>query len=57
MGLGGISVWQLVIVLAIIILVFGTKKFRNVGSDLGSAYRGFKNSISDEKPMSSKGDE
>ena len=57
MGLGGISVWQLLIVLAIIILVFGTKKFRNVGSDLGNAYRGFKYSISDERPMSSKGEE
>lgn len=37
MGFGGISFWQLLIVLAIIILVFGTKKLRNIGSDVGGA--------------------
>ena len=40
--LGGISIWQLLIVLGIIILVFGTKKLRNVGTDLGGAVKGFK---------------
>ena len=37
MGLGGISIWQLVIVLAIILLLFGSKKLRNIGGDLGNA--------------------
>ena len=36
--LGGISIWQLLIVLGIIILIFGTKKLRNVGTDLGGAH-------------------
>ena len=48
MGLGGISIWQLLIILAIIVLLFGTKKLRNIGSDLGSAVKGFKNSMSDD---------
>lgn len=43
--LGGISVWQLLIVLGIIILIFGTKKLRNLGGDLGSAVKGFKESV------------
>ena len=37
MGLGGISIWQLLIVLAIIVLLFGTKKLRGMGGDLGGA--------------------
>ncbi|GAB2928056.1 twin-arginine translocase TatA/TatE family subunit [Rheinheimera gaetbuli] len=45
---GNISIWQLLIVLAIIVLLFGTKKLRGIGSDLGSAVRGFRNSIKDE---------
>lgn len=45
MGLGGISIWQLLIVLAIIVLLFGTKKLKNIGGDLGSAVKGFKDSI------------
>ena len=47
MGLGGVSLWQLLIVLVIVILLFGTKKIKSLGSDLGSAVKGFKNSISD----------
>ena len=46
--LGGISIWQLLIVLGIIILIFGTKKLRNVGSDLGGAVKGFKKAMHDE---------
>lgn len=42
---GGISVWQLVIVLAIIILIFGTKKLKSLGTDLGSAVKGFKEAV------------
>ena len=45
---GGISIWQLLIVLAILILIFGTKKLRNIGSDLGGAVKGFKDSISND---------
>ena len=44
----GISIWQLLIVFAIIILLFGTKKLRNLGGDLGSAVKGFKNAVKDE---------
>jgi sec-independent protein translocase protein TatA len=47
MGFGGISIWQLLIVLAIIILLFGTKKLRNIGGDLGSAVKSFKSSMRD----------
>lgn len=39
---GGISGWQLLILLLIVVLVFGTKRLRNIGSDLGGAVKGFK---------------
>jgi len=45
MGLGGISIWQLLIILAIVVMLFGTSRLKNVGSDLGSAIKGFKKSI------------
>jgi sec-independent protein translocase protein TatA len=44
----GISIWQLLIVLGIVILLFGTKKLRNIGGDLGGAIRGFKKSMSED---------
>lgn len=47
--LGGISIWQLLIVLGIIILIFGTKKLRNVGTDLGGAVKGFKQAVNEEE--------
>ncbi len=47
--MGGISIWQLLIVFAIIVLLFGTKKLRNIGGDLGSAVKGFKKAIGDDK--------
>lgn len=47
MGLGGISFWQLAIILAIVVLLFGTKKLRNIGSDLGGALKGFKKAMND----------
>lgn len=43
----GISVWQLLILLAVVILIFGTKKLKNVGGDLGSAIKGFKSAVKD----------
>ncbi|PCJ43737.1 MAG: twin-arginine translocase subunit TatA [SAR86 cluster bacterium] len=45
MGFGGIGIWQLVILLVIILLVFGTKKLKNLGSDLGGAIKGFKSAM------------
>ena len=48
MGIGGISIWQLLIILAIVIMLFGTKRLRTMGSDLGSAVKGFRKSMSDE---------
>lgn len=49
MGFGGISIWQLLIILAIVVMLFGTKRLRNLGSDLGSAIKGFRKSMSDEE--------
>lgn len=48
MGIGGISIWQLLIILAIVIMLFGTKRLRTLGSDLGSAVKGFRKSIQDD---------
>lgn len=45
MGFGGISLWQLLIILAIVVLIFGTKKLKNIGADLGGALKGFKDSM------------
>lgn len=49
MGIAGISIWQLLIVLAIVVMLFGTKKLRSLGGDLGSAVKGFKNAMDDDK--------
>jgi sec-independent protein translocase protein TatA len=49
MGIGGISMWQLLILLLIVVLVFGTKRLRNMGGDLGSAIKGFRKGMEDEK--------
>lgn len=43
--MGSMSIWHWLIVLVIIMLVFGTKKLRNIGSDLGGAVRGFKEGV------------
>ena len=48
MGIGGIGIWQLLIVLLIILLLFGGKKLRNLGGDLGAGIRGFKKSMDEE---------
>ena len=48
MGLGGISIWQLLIVLVIVALIFGTKKLRGIGGDVGGAVKGFKKAINDD---------
>jgi len=49
MGIGGISIWQLLIILAIVIMLFGTKRLRTLGSDLGTAIKGFRSSIREEE--------
>lgn len=48
MGIGGISIWQLLIIALIIVLLFGTKKLRTLGSDLGGALKGFKQAVKDD---------
>ena len=47
MGFGGIGIWQLLIILVIVILLFGTKKLKNIGADLGGAIKNFRNSMRD----------
>ena len=47
MGIGGISMWQLLILLLIVVLVFGTKRLRNMGGDLGAAIKGFRKGMED----------
>lgn len=48
----GISPWQLLIVLVIVVLIFGTKKLRNMGGDIGGAVKNFKKSMKDEEAPS-----
>ncbi|WP_018871580.1 twin-arginine translocase TatA/TatE family subunit [Thioalkalivibrio sp. ALJ16] len=47
MGIGGISIWQLLIILLIVVLLFGTKKLRNMGGDIGSAMKNFRQAVKD----------
>lgn len=47
--MGAFSIWHWLVVLAIVVVVFGTKKLRNVGGDLGSALKGFKEGIKDSE--------
>ncbi len=49
MGFGGIGVWQLLIILVIVLLLFGTKRLKNIGSDLGNAVKGFKGAVTDSE--------
>jgi sec-independent protein translocase protein TatA len=45
MGFGGISIWQLLILLVIVVLLFGTSKLRSLGGDLGAAVKSFRSGI------------
>ncbi|MDH3715973.1 MAG: Sec-independent protein translocase subunit TatA [Gammaproteobacteria bacterium] len=45
----GISIWQLLIILAIVLVLFGAKRLRNLGTDLGTAVKGFKTSMKEEE--------
>ncbi|GEA03052.1 Sec-independent protein translocase protein TatA [Alteromonas sp. KUL17] len=46
--MGGISVWQLLIILVIVVLLFGTKRLKGIGTDLGGAIKGFKKAVTEE---------
>ena len=52
MGIGGISFWQILIILVVILILFGGKKIRTMGSDLGEGLKGFKKAIKDEDKSS-----
>jgi sec-independent protein translocase protein TatA len=45
--MGSFSIWHWLIVLVVVVLIFGTKKLKNVGSDLGAAVKGFKDGVKD----------
>jgi len=51
--MGSFSIWHWLIVLLIVVMVFGTKKLRNMGGDLGGAVKGFKDGMKDGSPSSS----
>lgn len=48
--MGGIGIWQLVIVLVIVMMVFGTKRLKGLGADVGEAIKGFRTSMGSEEP-------
>jgi sec-independent protein translocase protein TatA len=48
--MGGLSIWHWMIVLLVVVLIFGTKKLRNIGQDLGGAVKGFKEGMKDGEP-------
>tara|TARA_X000000950_G_C13814288_1_gene619040 strand:- start:88 stop:270 length:183 start_codon:yes stop_codon:yes gene_type:complete len=50
----GISIWQLLIILAIVLLLFGTKRLKNLGGDLGGAIKNFKSAVKSEESGSNK---
>ncbi|TXT20345.1 MAG: sec-independent protein translocase protein TatA [Gallionellaceae bacterium] len=47
--MGSLSIWHWLIVLLVVLLIFGTKKLRNIGSDLGGAVKGFKEGMKSEE--------
>lgn len=49
MGIGGIGIGPLLVILVIVVLLFGTKKLKGMGSDLGGALKGFKKALSEEE--------
>ncbi len=54
MGFGGIGIWQLLIVLLIVVLLFGTKKLRNIGGDLGGALKSFRGAMKEGQAAKDK---
>jgi len=57
MGLGGISMWQLLIILLIVVLIFGTKRLRTIGGDLGGALKSFRKAMDSDEAVSGEDDE
>ena len=53
MGVSGISIWQLLIVLLIVVLIFGTKRIKNIGSDLGGAFKSFRKGLNEAENVES----
>ena len=53
--MGSFSIWHWLIVLLVVVLVFGTKKLRNIGEDLGGAVRGFKEGMKGEGEKDAQG--
>ncbi len=51
----GISIWQLLIILAIVVLLFGTKKLRNIGGDIGGAIKSFRSAVKDGEEAKGEG--
>ena len=49
MGISGIGIWQLLIILLIVIMLFGSRRLGNLGADLGNAVRGFRKSSGDDQ--------
>ncbi|TCJ18513.1 Sec-independent protein translocase subunit TatA [Parasulfuritortus cantonensis] len=47
--MGSFSIWHWLIVLVVVLLIFGTKKLKNIGSDLGGAVKGFKDAMKEEQ--------
>jgi sec-independent protein translocase protein TatA len=54
--MGSFSIWHWLIVLVIVLLIFGTKKLRNIGTDLGGAVKGFKDGMRGDEPPKSSGE-
>jgi len=57
MGLGGISMWQLLIILLIVVLIFGTKRLRTIGGDLGGALKSFRKAMDSDDTDAGDDDE
>lgn len=56
--MGGIGIWQLLIILLIVVMLFGTKRLKNLGTDLGGALKGFKTAIKeDEEEQTTEADD
>jgi sec-independent protein translocase protein TatA len=54
--MGSLSIWHWLIVLVVVLLIFGTKKLRNIGSDLGGAVKGFKEGMKEDAPKITEGE-
>jgi sec-independent protein translocase protein TatA len=54
MGLGGISIWQLLIILLIVVMIFGTKRLKSIGGDLGGALKSFRRAMDNDEEKQRK---